>query len=216
MSSSTWTSIRRVFYDAQPRHARAWPAHPRLTLVCENEDMDGRDTSTFTRVFDALCPAMTAGSAPSPLLPALTAAARRRRSINDRPAHPLRVVAEKSQPAVAWMAEETAHDLALVIDVELSLLHATDAAAPALAFEQPVIIIERYSIFGLEVPLAKDSSAAGGLFRLPFPALSLGELLLVRRAIVAAVHNSLASIFRVLLVFLSDCSVTRGHVSTGR
>jgi hypothetical protein len=35
------------------------------------------------------------------------------RHIIDRPAHPLRVVAEKSQSHIAGMAKEAAHDLAL-------------------------------------------------------------------------------------------------------
>jgi hypothetical protein len=28
-------------------------------VCCGKQDLDGRDTSAFTRVFDALCPAMT-------------------------------------------------------------------------------------------------------------------------------------------------------------
>jgi hypothetical protein len=33
--------------------------HPRLAWLRERKDVNGRDTSAFTRVFDALCPAMT-------------------------------------------------------------------------------------------------------------------------------------------------------------
>jgi hypothetical protein len=33
--------------------------HVFLFHDCSKQDVDGRDTSAFTRVFDALCPAMT-------------------------------------------------------------------------------------------------------------------------------------------------------------
>jgi len=33
--------------------------HVFLFHDCSKHDVDGRDTSAFTRVFDALCPAMT-------------------------------------------------------------------------------------------------------------------------------------------------------------
>ena len=39
------------------------PGHPRLTLreICEKKDVDARDISAFTRVFDTLCAGMTSG-----------------------------------------------------------------------------------------------------------------------------------------------------------
>jgi len=47
-------------HEVAHRHARACPGHPRLTFSGrDNQDVDGRDISAFTRVFDALCPAMT-------------------------------------------------------------------------------------------------------------------------------------------------------------
>src|SRR5215467_16364367 len=42
---------------ASPRHARPCAGHPRLSNA--SKVVDGRDISAFTRVFNALCPAMT-------------------------------------------------------------------------------------------------------------------------------------------------------------
>jgi hypothetical protein len=40
---------------------QACPGHPRLSLPprARKQDVDARDTSAFTRVFDALCAGMT-------------------------------------------------------------------------------------------------------------------------------------------------------------
>jgi len=35
------------------------PGHPRLAGLAPKKDVDARNTSAFTRVFDALCPGMT-------------------------------------------------------------------------------------------------------------------------------------------------------------
>jgi hypothetical protein len=43
-----------------PRHGRARPGHPRLLPPrARKQDVDARDTSAFTRVFDALSAGMT-------------------------------------------------------------------------------------------------------------------------------------------------------------
>jgi hypothetical protein len=49
----------RSFSITSPRHGRACPGHPRLAGLAPKKDVDARDTSAFTRVFDALCAGMT-------------------------------------------------------------------------------------------------------------------------------------------------------------
>src|SRR5207253_4637073 len=154
-------------------------------------------------------------SAPAPRF--LVTASRRWRSlhIGDRPAHPLRVVAEKSQPQIAGMAKETPHDLALVIDAQLAFLLPAYSVAAAIAFTQRLVIIKRYSVNVFETRLQALETVLSSVLRIGFSPLAPARIdfVLVRCPILASTGKLLPTVLWVVRIFLS-VPVFGGHGST--
>src|SRR6516165_1819422 len=141
---------------------------------------------------------------------------RRRRSlhIGDRPAHPLRVVAEVPEPQIARIAEQTPHDLALVIDAQLAFLLPTDPAAPTLSFPHRFLVIRRQAVSVLETRLVVAGAYLLSVFGIGLSLFPPGLVyfLLVPFPVVRVAREPLLSMVRVLRILFSAPILAHGHV----